>query len=190
MRHSARSSIVFGSLLITALYARPAAAQELSVGYQFQRLSASGDNVNLPVGVNFDVAFPIVEQLEILGQVDWSRKTESTTESVETTATTLNYTAFGGGLRWKGAGSKATPFIQAVVGAMHSTFSSTTTIGTAQSSGSGSGNDAILQVGGGVAVPVGRKASVVGQVDYRRIFATGQGVNSVRVVAGMRFGVR
>lgn len=53
------------------------AAQGFSVGYQFQHLSASGDNVNAPTSLNVDVGFPVSSQVDEIGQMDRSRKSES-----------------------------------------------------------------------------------------------------------------
>src|SRR5438445_8093353 len=56
---------------------RPAVAQDFSLGYQFQRLVAAGDSLNLPAGFNVDISAPFLRDLKILGQFDWSRRTES-----------------------------------------------------------------------------------------------------------------
>ena len=197
MENRRRQWFVLGAATAALVVATTgAAAQELSAGYQFQHLSSlgpSGDSINAPAGFNIDVTFPIIKHLEAVGQIDWSRKTESTTAFGATTDTMANYTTFGGGVRWRGAaGRKATPYVQVLAGRMHSGYSSTATAGGTQASGTSSESDAIVQVGGGMAVRVGGHGSMVGQVDYRHIFAIGQGpsgVSSVRIVVGMRFGL-
>ena len=68
------------SILVFVGLASPAVAQgKLDVGieYQVQRLFASGDGVNLPVGFNFDVAGKVARHVSTVAQVDWSRKSQS-----------------------------------------------------------------------------------------------------------------
>jgi hypothetical protein len=47
-------SVGFMTVLVMGAV-RPAVAQDLSVGYQFQRLFATGDRLNLPAGFNVDI---------------------------------------------------------------------------------------------------------------------------------------
>jgi hypothetical protein len=55
----------------------PAAAQDVTLAYQFQRV-LNDDGLNLPMGFNVDVAVPFgTGNLSVLGQFDWSRKSES-----------------------------------------------------------------------------------------------------------------
>src|SRR6266481_4341107 len=56
---------------------RPAVAQDLVIGYQFQRLLATGDTLNLPGGFNIDISAPVLGDVRVLGQFDFSRRTES-----------------------------------------------------------------------------------------------------------------
>ena len=66
--------IVFLGAVLTVGMAVPAAAQDVSVGYQFQRLT-NGNGLNLPAGFNVDASFPLgISGLRAMGQVDWSRK--------------------------------------------------------------------------------------------------------------------
>jgi len=146
----------------------PAMAQtEVGVGYQWQHLSCSGcEGVNMPFGLNFDVGGRVMPNLDVIGQVDWSRKSES--------SVTENLTAFGGGIRWNAATmSTAKPFIDVLVGAAHDSVE-----GFSQTKG-------MIQLGGGVAFPLNAKWSGVGQIDYRRFF-TDPGTNSIRLVFGVR----
>jgi hypothetical protein len=67
----------------------PASAQDLSIGYQFQRFSSADDSLIAPLGINADLVLPIATHFGIVGQVDWSRKKESETvfgTSVDSTA--------------------------------------------------------------------------------------------------------
>jgi hypothetical protein len=165
----------------------PAAAQDLSLGYQFQRFSGEGDAVNAPVGFNVDVAAPLAGSLSLVGQFDWSRKSASETVFGTSVDATANFATFGGGLRWNaGSNGSAAPFVQALVGATRSSFDSNV---AGQQFDAGSGTDAMFQIGAGVTVPMSGTLSALGQVDYRRIFGEGEGVNSVRFVAGIRVGL-
>lgn len=178
---------VFAAAAIGVMSAAvPAAAQDLSLGYQFQRLSADGETINAPVGFNVDVAAPIAGRLSVVGQFDWSRKSESETVFGTSVDATANFATFGGGLRWKGASGAATPFVQALFGATRASFDNNV---AGQQFDSGSGTDAMFQLGGGLTVPLSGNLNALGQVDYRRIFAEGEGINSVRFVAGIRVGL-
>ena len=76
--------VIWGAI---ALAPAQASAQELSFGYQWQRFSLSIDDrggfgdfdesLTAPFGLNFDVAIPIPANLDIVGQLDWSRWSES-----------------------------------------------------------------------------------------------------------------
>jgi hypothetical protein len=171
-------------LVAASALAVPATAQELSFGYQVQRFSSDGDNVTAPFGVSFSVAGPSSGALSLVGQLDWSRKHESETVFGTSVDGTANFTAFAAAARWSGrSNSSATPFVEGLFGAMH-------TSGSAQVAGvnvgSDSGTDPMMQFGGGVSVPVAGGLGVFGQFDYRRIFAEDQGVNGVRFVGGIR----
>jgi hypothetical protein len=175
-----------------ALAAVPASAQEVSLGYQWQRISVDDESQSLPLGFNIDVAGPITPTLDIVGQLDWSRKSESETIFGTDVDTTISFTTFGGGIRWSSrANPSATPFVQALFGATRGSFSCEVGgvdcddfIGEDNSS-----TDPMFQIGGGVAIPMGAW-SALGQIDYRRIFAEGEGANSIRLVFGVRLGIR
>jgi hypothetical protein len=175
-----------------ALAAVPASAQEVSLGYQWQRISVDDESESLPLGFNIDVAGPISPTLDIVGQLDWSRKSESETIFGTSVDTTISLTTFGGGIRWSSrANPSMTPFVQALFGATRTSFSCEVGgvdcddfIGDDTSS-----TDPMFQIGGGVAIPMGAW-SAVGQIDYRRIFAEDEGANSIRLVFGVRLGIR
>ena len=175
-----------------ALAAVPASAQELSLGYQWQRISADDENQSLPLGFNIDVAGPITPTLDIVGQLDWSRRSESETIFGTSVDFSTSLTTFGGGIRWSSrTNPSATPFVQALFGATRASFSCEVA-GTECDdfiSEDTSETNAMFQVGGGVAFPMGAW-SPFGQFDYRRIFVEDEGVNSVRFVIGVRLGIR
>lgn len=178
-------------VLFVLLGCSTASAQEVTLGYQFQRLTADGEGLNLPLGFNVDVAGRVSDSLDIIGQVDWSRRSESEELFGISAEASLNLTSFGGGVRWNGRGSQnATPFVQALFGASRASFSCEVEgISCADVIGDTSETNAMFQVGAGVAVPVG-PASVVGQVDYRRIFTEDEGLNGFRLLVGIRLGTR
>ena len=180
--------LVVALMLSVAALATPAAAQELSLGYQMQRFSSEGDSLNAPFGVNVSLAGPGSGAMSVVGQVDWSRRQESQAvlgTSIDATAT---FAAFAGGLRWSGRGSQsATPFFDALFGVMRTSGSAHI---AGEKIGSASETDPMLQLGGGVSVPIAGALGAFGQFDYRRIFADGVGVNAVRFVAGIRLSAR
>jgi hypothetical protein len=170
---------------VTAL-AAPAAAQEVSFGYQMQRFSSEGDSLNTPFGVDLSVAGS--GTLTGVGQVDWSRKHESATVLGTSLDGNADFAAFAGGLRWNGRGNPgATPFVDVLFGVMRSSGSARV---AGEEIGSGSSTDPMLQLGGGVSVPVAGGVGIFGQFDYRRIFSDGSAVNAVRFVAGLRLSAK
>jgi hypothetical protein len=120
--------------------------------------------------------------------VDWSRKHESEIVLGTSADATANFTAFAGGARWSGRGNPgATPFAEALFGAMRTSGNANV---AGVSVGSGSETDPMLQIGGGVSVPVAGGLGVFGQFDYRRVFAEDGHVNGLRFVAGVRVTAR
>lgn len=182
-----KNAIVALMLTVAALWAAPAGAQELSLGYQAQRFSSEGDNLNVPLGVSVSVAGPSSGPLGLVGQVDWSRKRESETVFGTSVEATANFTAFAGGVRWSGRNTpSATPFVEALVGAMRSSGSASV---AGQKVDGDSVTDPMLEFGGGVSIPISGGLGAFGQVDYRRIFAD-TGINAVRFVVGIRLTAR
>jgi hypothetical protein len=187
IEHS-RSIAVALVLTAVAAFAAPAAAQELSFGYQVQRFSAEGDGVTAPFGASFSIAGPGSGPVSVVGQVDWSLKRMSETIFGTSVDATANFAAFAGGVRWSGrAGRGATPFVETLFGAMRTSGSAHI---AGAKIGSGSETDPMFQVGGGVSVPMGGALGAFGQVDYRRIFADETGANGLRFVAGVRLMAR
>jgi hypothetical protein len=189
-------AIVMGALVLAAA---PASAQELSLGYQWQRFSFSvadfdegDDSLTAPLGFNIDFAGPITPTLDVVGQVDWSRWSESEVIFGTSVEANANFTTFGGGIRWSSrTNPSATPFVHALFGATRASvgcdvagFDCEDFLGSDTSA-----TDPMFQIGGGVAVPMGAW-SALGQLDYRRIFAEDEGVNSFRIVLGVRLAIR
>ena len=163
----------------------PASAQNVSFGYQFQRLSGGGGGFNIPAGFNVDAAVPVGSRLSVVGQVDWSRKSQSETIFGTSVEATLNATTFGGGVRWAGSTPSVAPYIDVLFGGTH--FSGNGNVAGVEVA-SGSSTDPMFQAGGGVAIPVSSVTSVIGQFDYRRVFTDAEDADSIRFVAGIRFG--
>ena len=182
-------AVLLGAVLAVGA-AMPAAAQDVSLGYQFQRLSGGGESENLPMGFNVDASGPFGSgNLSVVGQFDWSRKTASDSSAGVNSSGSVTVSLFGGGVRWSSMSNpKATSFVQGLIGVARSKFSlSCEVAGVNFCAGfDESTTDMAIQIGGGVAVPLNAKASVVGQVDFRRLFTEGEGTNSIRFVGGVR----
>lgn len=166
-----------------------ASAQDVTVGYQFQRL----EDLNFPVGVGFDASLPINDSISVVGQFDWSRKTESETVFGTSVKASANLATFGGGIRWTAPGVSARPFVQGLVGAMRA--SANCKVGGLDCSDfvgdlDTSATNFMVQFGGGLAIPISASTDGVAQIDYRRAFADGGGANDVRFLVGVRFGLR
>lgn len=188
-------AVVFAALTVTAT---PAAAQEISLGYQWQQISVDADEIasdccTAPFGINLDISAPLTPALDFVGQLDWSRWSESQVILGTSVEASLDFTTFGAGIRWSARGNRgATPYLHALLGGTH------TSIGCevdgfdcddVLSDDETSATNFMFQIGGGVAVPMGG-VSLVGQFDYRRIFFEGEGANSIRFVAGVRASLR
>jgi hypothetical protein len=175
-------TVVALTLVAVAAFAVPAGAQNLSLGYQVQRFSSEGDSVNAPFGFSLSVAGS--GPLTLVGQVDWSRKHESQVLLGTSVDATANFTAFAGGIRMSGQDRhSASPFVDLLFGAMRSSGSANV---AGEKIDGGSETDKMLQLGGGVSVPMSGGLGFFGQLDYRRVFATDAHVNVVRFVAGIR----
>jgi hypothetical protein len=186
MSECSKRSLVALTIVAAAAFAVPARAQDLSFGYQTQRFSSEGDTLNAPFGVSLSVAGS--GPLTLVGQFDWSRKHESQTVLGTSVDATANFTAFAGGIRMSGNDPHSpTPFIDVLFGAMRSSGSVNV---AGEKIDGGSETDKMLQLGGGVSVPMGSALGIFGQLDYRRIFATDSHVNVVRFVAGVRLSAR
>jgi hypothetical protein len=149
----------------------------LGVGYQFTHFSGDGFSDNAPAGFFVDVTGKLPNKS---GMIAWNWLGEvSGAYKSETGATFHNYT-FGGGVRgsWD-MNPQAMPFVQVEVG------------GVNQGGGGDSSNAFMVDLGGGVKIPMmGKKFSIVGKVDYVRAFfsdANGGGENIVRVGGGVVF---
>lgn len=177
--------------LLSFAAAAPASAQDISLGYQWQRLSGEGDSSNMPLGFNIDVARNVSGPLDVVGQFDWSRRREEELIFGTSVEATMNLATFGGGVRWRPAtaSGSAAPFVQALLGASRMSASCTVAGVDCSEVSEDLSLDAetklMVQFGGGATFPLRGRTSGLAQIDYRRIFAD-SGVNSVRFVVGAR----
>lgn len=178
--------IVFAMSVALGLGVAPAYAQDVTLGYQVQRFSADGESETAALGFSGDIAVPLQERIGIVGSIDWSRHSDSV--DILDLSATSNYFAFAGGVRYSATpAGTIRPYVQALAGIMRSSFDAEVG-GT--SIDDGSSTDFMLQLGGGVSVPVSGNISGVGQIDYRRIFAEDIGVNGLRFLFGVRLSLR
>jgi hypothetical protein len=187
-------AMVFGAITLAAV---PARAQNVSIGYQWQNVSVDDaedftDCCNAPFGINFDAGFPITPSIDVIGQLDWSRWSDSEVILGSSVDAHADFTVYGGGIRWSGRGNpSATPFVHGLLGAVHTGLGCEVAGIDCEDviGGDTSATNFMFQVGGGVVVPVGG-VGVVGQFDYRRFFFEDQGANSIRFVVGIRVGLK
>jgi hypothetical protein len=184
---------MFGALLVVTT--APASAQEvrlpeLSVGYQFQRFSGGGDeSLTVARWANVDLAYPVTGvPLSIVGQFDFGRKAATETQLGTELDLTWTFATYAFGVRWNGrTDARMRPFVQVLGGAQRFYFSESLKNVPDSERDSDSGTDALVQFGGGVAVPLSARWSLIGQMDYRRIFDVA--LNNVRFVGGFRLGI-
>jgi len=194
-------------VLALLLGALPAYAQndaprvEGTLGYQaiHTRIgkAARGEDAWYSIGFNIDGSYSLTPALSLVGEVGWGRSPVTGTCTVCSSPITLhdqtraafNESNFGGGVRYnkRGAG-KITPFGQVILGLSRDSFDTRTALLFAELVGEAyTTNSFLAQPGGGVVWKANDNVGVVGQVDYRRVFADDEGFNGFRVVLGMRF---
>jgi hypothetical protein len=190
-----KMAFAIAGLLLVGTAGRASAQEmplpELSLGYQFQRLSGAGvESFTVPKWANVDLAYPISTlPISVIGQYDFGRKAETRTEAGTELDLTWTFNTFGFGVRWTSPTyARMRPFVQLLGGAQRFYFSESLKDVQGSERDSESGTDALLQFGGGIAVPLNRKWRLLGQLDYRRIFAD-QGINGLRFVGGFRLGI-
>jgi hypothetical protein len=170
-------------LLFGGIWSAPAAAQDFELGYQFQRVTGDG-GFNAPLGFTAALAYPIRPNIDVVGQFDWSRHSESEEVFGTDFDSSVNLTTFGGGARWSHRENPdLTPFVQALFGVTHASFSGSI---DGDEVDEDSDTQPMFQLGGGVALPIRENITGLAQIDYRRIFTEGEGTNALRIVAGIR----
>jgi hypothetical protein len=177
--------------------AGPASAQEgplpeLSLGYEFQRFSGGGnESYTVPKWANVDLAYPISRRpVSVVGQYDFGRRAETRTELGTELDLTTTFNTYAFGVRWTAPTyARMRPFVQLLGGGQRVYFSESLKDVQGSERDSESATDAIVQFGGGIAFPLGRRWNLLGQMDYRRIFAD-EGLHNLRFVGGFRLGVQ
>jgi Outer membrane protein beta-barrel domain len=177
-------------LLTSAASAQDVPLPALSFGYEFQRFSGDGESLNVPKWVNVDFAYPLARApISVIGQYDYGQTTETATQLGTQFDVRSTFNTYAFGVRWTAPITAGTqPFVQVLSGAQRYYFRQSLAGAPDFETDSDWGTDALFQFGGGIAVPLTRRWSALGQIDYRRIFAD-EGVNNVRFVAGFRLSV-
>jgi hypothetical protein len=165
--------------VVATLWAGPAAAQstlppvQVSFGYQLLHIP----DETYPVGFAVDVSGRRTG-LTWAAAFGWAHDDQNEPG----VSGTLNFFDYGAGPRWTTALATAHPFVQLLVGGVH-TSANLTENGSPFQAG---GNAFMLQPGVGVVVPVGQRWGALVQGDYRRAFWTPQAENEFRFIFGVR----
>jgi hypothetical protein len=165
----------------------------VSIGYQALRLAEPPCTTCswnwYQLGVTLDAAVPVTGAWVAVGDFGWAR--HPFTEDPARHAGGLNALTVGGGFRWhRWSDAALAPFAQVIAG-LHR---------DSADGGVGPGiltfvrsdlpvNSFMLQPGVGVLYPMSARWGIVGQLDYRRVFADAAR-NGIRVVAGVRINRR
>jgi outer membrane protein with beta-barrel domain len=194
--------LVLGAAVAALLLVQPAAAQgtdkgDVSFGYQFLSLSASGDTESMPAGWFVDVAGNLNRSVAVVAQVGGNYK--SLSESVAAGGVTASANAdvrvhqFMGGVRASAHPSTSVvPFVHILAGATYGSvsYSGTGSFGgqtVYAVSGADSGTNFALQAGGGTNIWMTQTVGLRIGVDYVRIFESDGGANVFRFGAGVGF---
>lgn len=169
-------AILVGAAALVAaphLAAAQSAPVHVAVGYQVLHIP----DETYPLGLGAAL-YGREAGLTWAGEVGWSRDDQNEPG----VGGTLTFFDYGAGPRWTAAGSGVRPFAQVLAGGTH-TSARLTLDGAPFEAG---GNAFMLQPGAGVIVPVATRWGVFGQVDYRRVFWSGDSENEYRVMFGVR----
>lgn len=165
MKRAGYLSSLFIGVLLIAMPSSADAQVSVGVGYQAVHLPENW----VTSGFNVDVARDVSSKWSAVGEFGLAH--EGAGEDVEG----FNLYNVGGGIRWNPTRSGPTPFAQALAGVQVSTASID------------SDTAFMLQVGGGVHLPINDRWGAVAQVDYRPVFYQEETVNEVRFVIGARW---
>lgn len=179
-------TFVFGSaLLAMTAFAAPASAQDapaLDLGIGYQWLHAPDQAY--PLGFNLDLSGTLTDDIRWVGEVGWSRDSESDDDFGAEGS--LTATSFAAGVRWTPPAAAYRPYVQVLLGAQRDSVNVDSDIVGFDVSDT----NAILQPGAGLTVPVGANWGVFGQADWRHVFYEGDGANDFRFVVGARINLR
>ena len=185
--------------LVTLALAQPVAAQttdkgDVTFGYQFLNLSASGESQALPAGWYADLAGNLTRDVAVVAQVGGSYKSLSESVAIGGATASVNadikFYQFMGGVRFSAHPSPSVvPFAHILTGASYGQvgYTGTGSINGTLVSASGveSGTNFALQAGGGTNIWMTRTVGLRVGVDYLRIFETDANANVFRFGAGL-----
>jgi len=148
--------------------ATPAFAQsEVSVAYQFARLSFPGESLNFPVGVAADYAHAVAANVRLVGVVNWMRKHEAgqVETSIGTFAEDVTITQFslGGGVRVDAGGGL---YAQAVAGVARNSIR---VIVNGVSAAEPASTDFMFSPAAGLTIPIAARVRLLVEVGFRFI---------------------
>jgi hypothetical protein len=172
-------------LAIADTAAAQASRFEVSGGYQTTRVADQG----LPFGWSADVATNLNGTWSVVGEVSGAYRIEEDQDLGVDVRISVH--SLGAGARWSSrVASRIIPFLQVLGGAARAAASARL---FDKDVGDTSMNF-MLQPGGGVNLKMTETLGLVGQVDYRRVFAEDEedrasGANQFRVFVGARVGL-
>jgi hypothetical protein len=182
--------------LATVCCATAASAQSnVSIGYEYVRLSISGEPFSLREGFGATYAVAISGRWQAIGSVDWARKNMSGLVDAYMMGETFTQTTLGGGVRREfETGINAHPYAQAVAGIARSSVRITSNGAVAIDSSS---NDLLVEPGAGLALELTRRLGIFGEIGYRAIWPHADSdvyffdtVRGLRVLVGARVKVQ
>ena len=135
-------------------------------------------------GFNLDGAVPVSDKWQAIVEFGYARHPFREDPLLHSGG--LNAINAGAGLRWSGSNPSTAPFAQLVAGLHRDSYNGPKGLGLLTFTGPGiPANSFMVQPGAGVVIPLKPGWGIVGQVDYRRVFAEDP-INAVRVVLGFR----
>jgi hypothetical protein len=189
-----RTQSIFACIICSILSpaATASAQSDVSIGYQYLRLSVSGEAVNLPQGFGVQYGQTIATGWQAVGVFGWAGKNDA--GQVDAFALTTRFTqiTLGGGIRREfRTRTNAHPFVQAVVGVARSSFRFTS---NGALGGLYTSNDLLVEPGAGLASVLAGRIGIFGEVDYRtiwpdansEIYYSDDNVRGLRLLIGVR----
>jgi hypothetical protein len=167
----------------------PASAQDVTLGYQYQRLHGNYSDSNFKTGLGGDVSVPISRHLAAVAAFDWSRRAEKGVFDDGTLEIWADLLTVAGGVRAQASSDSDQVFVEATAGALrYSAGCKTNGVACPKSvTDPLSNTDKMFSAGGGIAVHLAGHWMVVARADYRRLYILGHGGNATRVLGGVRY---
>ena len=186
MRPTLYQLVIVFTVCLVGGSAAPASAQtppmpdtDLSLGYQSLHIPGQ----NYPLGVFVGLSRRVTSAIRIVGEGGLAIDQQSGS-NLNGTLTMYQY---GVGPRLTGGAGRVIPFVQVLVGGVHSRADLTTTAGAPFSASS---NGFMIHPGAGIIVPVTRTFAVSGGVNYRRVMFENDSDNETSVFAAVRIAFR